>query len=165
MLRNQSGFEKLQEKRVFSNFPRSDGSLWLWGIWPSYLVETFHRGPSTYPSTQTNSKHAKSQDPTKRSRGEKSGEKPNQTKTQTRSWHKNFRGRDFFIAKINNVWSYCWRSLLTKFDRQIRHKKEETNISNTHMLLTLTLFHMYWRIVVLQDTCKKCMGIESKCAK
>jgi len=32
------------------------------------------------------------------------------------------------------------------------------------MLFILTYFHMYWRIIVLQDSSMKHMEMESKCA-
>jgi hypothetical protein len=43
------------------------------------------------------------------------------------------------------------RSLSTKFDHQINHKKRRTSITYTHMLFILTYFHMFWKIIILQD--------------
>ena len=45
----------------------------------------------------------------------------------------------------------CWRSLSTKFDRQIRYKNRRTKQTYTHMLFILTYFHLYWKIIILQD--------------
>ena len=52
----------------------------------------------------------------------------------------------------------CWRSLTTKFNRQLRLKTGEISKLKTHMHLLLTYFHMYWRLSVLQDINMKCMG-------
>ena len=66
------------------------------------------------------------------------------------------RGMPIFIQQ-DNAWTHiavddpCWRSLSTKFDRQIRYKNRRTKQTYTHMLFILTYFHLYWKIIILQD--------------
>jgi hypothetical protein len=48
-------------------------------------------------------------------------------------------------------WS-CWRSLSTKFNYQIRHKKRRTKHDLHIYVIILTYFHLYWKIIIVQDT-------------
>jgi hypothetical protein len=56
----------------------------------------------------------------------------------------------------------CWRFLLTKSDHQLRDKNMRTTTSCTHMLFILTYFHMYWNIIIIQDTCLEYGKIRAK---